>query len=184
MNGEIIAVDVDDVVLDLVGTLVKHYNKEWDDSLRVEDIKTWEISQYVKPDCGKKVHKYFEDPNMYIDMPVLPNAIEGIKFLKLLGYRVVYVTHSTMGASGAKYKRLLELGLLDSQNDYAEVKDKSLIRSSYLIDDNPENIRNFKGTAIAFTMPWNKNETFPFRVRDWKEVVNLFQIMEKQKVRA
>lgn len=179
--SEIIAVDVGGVVLDLHKIWLQKYNKEYNDTLSEENILRWETHEFVKTDCGLKIYDYIKDPSIYKIVPPIKSSIEGIKFLKLLAYRIIYVTHSYLETSGAKYNRLLELGFLDRQDDYIECKDKSLIKSSYLIDDNAENIKSFSGIGIIFTKPWNKNDNFPFRVDNWHGIIELFKMIEKQK---
>ena len=52
--------------------------------------------------------------------------------------------------------------------------DKSILRADYLIDDNPRQLRRFKGEGILFSSPHNAGVTGYRRVRDWLEVEELF----------
>jgi len=178
----IIAVDVDDVTFDLVGALIKRYNAEYNDKLKKEDITSWYLAQFVKEECGEKIYEYFQDPSIYNDIEIIENAWAGVKALEMLGNRVVFATHSSIGASGAKYEKLLRLGFLDRQEDYIEAKDKSLIRADYLIDDKPTNVENFKGVGIAFSQPWNKNLNFKVRVDNWENIIALFTVLREQEL--
>ena len=176
-----IIVDVDGTTLNLMQVLLDIYNVDYGDNLTVEDCIEWEFSNYVKPEAKDKINQYFEDPSLYLKIKPIPNAVEGIKLLKLLGHRVVFCTHSTIGASGVKYKKLVELGLIDDQNDYIECKDKSLVNGDYLIDDGFHNIKAFKsGIGILLTQPWNSKEDYKPRMKDWKEIVNVFRLMAER----
>ena len=178
---EDIFVDIDGTTLDLMGILLEIYNIDYNDNLTPNDITEWEFANLVKPEAKDKVYGYFDDPSLYWAMQPLPFAVEGISFLKSLGYRIIFATHSTMGASGAKYKRLKELGLIEKQDDYIEAKDKSLLFGDYLIDDGIHNIKVFKsGIPILFSQKWNEKEVYSPRVNGWKEVMNYFEIMEER----
>ena len=90
-NKEIIAVDVDDVTLDLVGTWLQKYNKDYKDNLTKNQILEWNVQKFVKPECGAKIFDYIENPKIYGDMPPLKGAIEGVRFLKMLEYRNLFL---------------------------------------------------------------------------------------------
>ena len=181
MKKYVIGVDVDDVMLDFVGILLEVYNSEWEDNLIVDDITEWDLTKFVKPECGTKICNYFEDHNLYWAINPIDNAIAGIKFLRLLGHRVVFITHSSLGSSGAKYKKLKELGILDDANDYIEAKDKTLVKFDFLIDDKPKTISDYKlGVPVVFTRPWNKDMNHQPRVNSWLEIVDLFRIMAEK----
>jgi 5'(3')-deoxyribonucleotidase len=176
----VIAVDVDDVVLNLVDILLEVYNNDYQDDLKREDISIWNIVPFVKPECGEKILAYFEDPSLYWAINPVKDSLEGVKFLRLLGHRIIFVTHSTIGAAGAKLKKLLELGYLTDQQDYIECADKSLVRANFIIDDKYETIKNFQGIGILYRQPWNAGDEHKFVVSNWKEIVNLFRIMSEK----
>jgi len=181
MKKYVIGVDVDDVMLDFVGILLEVYNSEWNDNLTVNDITDWYLAKFVKPECNKKVYEYFEDPSLYWAANPIDHAVAGIKFLRLLGHRVIFITHSSLGSSGAKYKKLKELGILEDSKDYIEAKDKTLVKFDFLIDDKPQTLLDYKlGVPIAFTRPWNKSINHNPRVNNWEEIVDLFRIMAEK----
>lgn len=168
---KIIAVDVDDVCLDLVSIWLELYNKEWNDNLTKDKITDWKISDFVKPECGKKVLKYIEDPSIYDLCQQIPGALTGINYLKTIG-RVIFLTASTNGASGRKYKWLKENNFIDKIEDYVEAHDKLLIRADIMIDDKYETIKCFDGAGFLFTQPWNKKYYYPQRIDSWAEFLN------------
>ena len=51
---------------------------------------------------------------------------------------------------------------------------KSILNGDYLIDDNPRQLRLFRGEGILFNSPANVNVTGFRRVRDWLEIEQLF----------
>jgi len=153
----IIGVDVDDVALDLVSEWIKRYNADHNDNLKLSDITTWDIPNHVK--CGDKIYDYLKQPNLYVDMPVIEGALEGVKALREIGDRVVFVTSCTRGPMfEAKWNRLITAGFLEDSRleyNYVGMSDKTLIKVDVMIDDRPETIKAIGLRGKLFQRPWN-----------------------------
>lgn len=172
MNSQIIALDVDDVVLDLVSAWLHRYNVDYNDFLVESNIKTWDIGSYTK--IGHKMYDYLKDPMLYSTVYPVKDSWVGVKTLKNMGYRVIYVTSSTIEQSGIKYNLLYNTGFLNRREDYFEATDKSLIRCDYLVDDRIENVENAYGQGIVYTREWNTSLRGYPRVNNWTEIVDFF----------
>jgi 5'-nucleotidase len=168
---DIIAVDVDDVVCDLISAWILRYDQDYKDNLTKESITDWNIGKFVLPSCGKKIYKYIEDPSIYNDCQPIENSLEAVNLLKTMG-RVIFVTSPTIGCAGRKYVWLKDHGYIDKLNDYVEARDKSLIKYSYLIDDNYKNIKP-SNKNVLFTMPWNAKFEHPNRINNWREFIDM-----------
>ncbi len=168
---KIVAVDVDEVVAKLYVPWLARYNRDYNDNFTVDQWTTWDIDTLIKPECGKKIFRYIEDPTIYDETPVVEGALKGVNILKAY-YRVIFVTTSTLGTSGRKLLWLKEHKFLNDQNDYYECGDKSLIYSDYLIDDKIKTVATLvpygKRTNIIFTQPWNKNFFWEHRMNSWE----------------
>src|SRR5258706_7253013 len=169
---EIIACDIDDVLADLMSVWLTKYNLEFSDSLSESDIKTWNISPYTK--IGLQMFDYLKDPSIYDKVQPVENSLWGIEKLRLLDYRIIFVTAFNAGLAGRKYQWLKEYNFDVKREDYFECVDKSLIASQYLIDDKIENVENAYGQGIIFHRRWNKDVQCYPRVKDWLDVVNYF----------
>jgi len=167
---KIVAIDVDGVVAKLDEIWLKRYNEDYNDNLTVDQWTEWKIDKLVKPECGKKIYRYIEDPSIYDDVVPYPGSLAKVNLLKLY-FRVIFVTTSTEGASGRKYRWLRDWKFIKEQDDYVECKDKSLVYSHYLLDDNIDNITKPVpyGTRvnILMTRPWNKKYEYSPRMNDW-----------------
>ncbi len=177
----IIAVDVDQVVADLHDTWLERYNKDYDDHVTVWDIVDWDITKFVKPECGNKIFDYLNDPTLYEDVIVIEGALAGVEHLKSCGYRVVYATSCHIGMHDAKWMWLVEEGFLpkaNTQKDLISLSDKALVRADYLIDDRALHIHNFVRAGgemgFLFDAPHNHANTDLFRVKSWADVVRYF----------
>lgn len=167
---KIIAIDVDGVVAALETAWLSRYNRDYNDTMTKEDWTDWDVHKLVKPECGIKIYEYIEDPTIYDEVPPIEGALDGINWFRQAYFRVIYVTNSTLGASGAKYNWLQKYNFIDRLDDYIECKDKFLIRADFIVDDMPKNCWDFSGKAILYNQPWNVNENWPgFRLTSWKE---------------
>lgn len=169
----VIAVDVDDVVLNLVEEWIDLYNLEHNDSLKESDVLTWDISSYTK--IGRLMYKYLV-PQIYDKITPIDGALSCIESLRSDGNRIIFVTSFSPDIAGVKYKWLLNNSFIKDKSDYIEAQDKSVIRCDYLIDDNPINIINTSGVGIVYDRPWNAllEDCHP-RVYNWKNVEQYFK---------
>lgn len=180
----IIACDVDGVVAALHQEVLNRYNFDYRDSLIVEDIHSWDMALYVKPECGTKIYQYFSEGDLYkFDyIRAIENAAWGVDQLENAGHRVVYVTTPAPGTNGAKAEWLRQRSFLRDDKDYVECRDKSLIRADVLIDDGAHNLREFIGKRILFHQPWNANEYVDgaYRVNGWIEIPNVIKTIKDE----
>lgn len=166
-----ILIDVDDTVCELVDTWLLLYNKQYNDNLTKNDIIDWEITQFVKPECGDKIFDFINNQKVYDIIPQVPGSLEGIKVLREMGHRIVFVTWAMEHAMGAKYRWLKNNDYLDSPSNYIECKDKSLIRADIMLDDNYNYVKGFSGKAVLFRKPWNIKYEWGMAVDNWNDFV-------------
>ncbi|MFZ2992558.1 MAG: hypothetical protein WA061_02470 [Microgenomates group bacterium] len=179
-NPKIVSMDADGFIINLHKPWLGRYNYDWNDDLTVEEITEWGMHKLVKPECGTKIYEYIEDPTIYDEAPPIDGAIDGIRYVRDMGYRIVFVTSSTLGASGRKYKWFKDYGLINGLSDYVEMSDKSLIRSDYLFDDYQVNISGFIGKGVLYTQPWNKSSTITPRVFGWLGVLGVVKYLQNE----
>lgn len=169
-----ILVDVDAVIADLMTEWLSAYNREYNDTLRPEDITRWGIEEFVKPECGTKIFDYLHDPTLYDCVKPIDGAIVSIHWLRQHSYDVRFVTS---GVQPAKIKWLGEHGLLISEHfifspDVVVAHDKSIIMADIMIDDNIDNLNQFDGLKILFAQPWNHVPVGNyFRADNWPDVI-------------
>jgi 5'-nucleotidase len=175
----IILVDVDYVTARTHEQWLKRYNDEFEDNLRMEDVKSWGIDQYVKPVCGKQIYKYLRDTDLYDNVLPVEGALWGVNTLRSMGHRVVFLS---AGIHIGKLDWLLKHKFIETEKDLIIAQDKSLINSEFLIDDGWHNIESFKqGIGLLFDAPHNRQFDYSLRVCDWKGVVEMIYFLEKIK---
>lgn len=169
-----IGIDVDDVLAALLNEWLRRYNFDFSDNLQSEDIKQWDLVPYVKEECGKRIYEYIEDPTIYDNIEPIENAWWGVNCLRQFGHRVIFITSSTQGHAGRKYRWLQEHNFLPNRKDYIEAEDKSLICINYLVDDRPLNVEKSKGVGVLFSKPHNLYFDWNLRMNNWEEVAKYF----------
>jgi 5'(3')-deoxyribonucleotidase len=159
----IIAVDVDDVVCDLIRVWLEMYNLAFKDVLVPEEITEWDITQFVKPEAKDVMYKFLDRPDLYLKAQPFPGALKFVAELRELG-RVVFVTSTNVEQNGNKLRWLHRHGFLlrdKYERDYVEAADKSLILCDFLIDDKIENCRSAWSYGLLLTRPHNRKYLIP-----------------------
>ena len=172
---KIVYIDVDDVCAKLSTVWLGRYNKDYDDHLTEEDITDWDIHKFTKPECNLKIYKYLEDPNMYNEVMRREGACDGVNSLREMGYRVLFATSCPVEVAGRKFYWLKQWDFIKKERDYIEIRDKSLLKGDYMIDDNYDNCRGFTGYGYLLKAPWNIKYKWYHRVEDWAEFVAILK---------
>lgn len=175
---KIIFVDCDDVIADFVHEWLRLYRADCDikgkeDDVYKSDIKSWEISKYVK--AGKDIYKYISQPSTYNLVKPVDMSLWGVTNLRKMGYRVVFATSCPIGLNGVKFEWLNKNKFDVRMKDYIEINDKSLLRGDVIIDDNPDNVLSFDGLAIMFSQPWNENVNYAYHPVGWINTIKLLK---------
>jgi len=175
----VVAVDVDEVCANLIDIWLGLYNRDYNDNLIFPNLVEWNIAKFVKPECGEKIYEYLDDPSTYDNVKPSVGALEGVREIRKMGHRVVFVTSSPIASSGRKFKWLKDNHFHVSLKDYIEMSDKSLLLADFLIDDRYENASEFTGEGWLLTRPWNKRYAYDMRVNNWPEFTDI--IIEESK---
>jgi len=163
-----IGVDLDDVINDLVPKWIYFYNRDYNDNLKIEDIKSWDIGDYTK--IGKDFYKYLGNEKLFKFLSINDGAAEIIE--KLCKKHEVYIV-----TANASYNK----GVCDDKVNFIKkfmpffpikniifINNKSLLDLDILIDDGLHNFVNFKGTRFVFDRPWNQSEFgWDYRIYNW-----------------
>jgi len=177
-----IIVDCDDTVLDLVPVWLEMYNADYNDNLKIDNITDWNISLFVKKECGEKIYDYIKSPDIYYACKPIEGAKENIDKLRKQGHRVIFATVNNI--DNCKYIFLHENGFLskETKNDFIVTSDKSLIKGDIIVDDNPEHVLKFYGLSILVDRPWNKYLRKPERANNWNQIYNYIQTFTGVKI--
>jgi 5'-nucleotidase len=172
-----IACDLDDVCACLVEPTLDLYNKEYEDSVTIDNIHTWDMWKYLKPECGVKVYEYIDAVGFFSSLKIFPGCAETLKEIVDSGHEVIIVTATPKKSPTGFYeksnwvrKNLPFIGF----DNIISAKRKDLIRCDILLDDGPHNLEAFPGLTCAFSKPYNMSVKTDYRVNDWQEFRELF----------
>lgn len=175
MNGyknmkKIIGLDYDDVIGQLIPLLINKYNFIWNDNLDHSKIDDWDLTRFVKPECGSKIYSYL-DNELYDHIKEVKDSKWGVEQLRKMEYRVIFITSNFVNTGNAKFEWLNRNDFNVEKRDFFECGDKSLIKFNLLLDDNYENVLSAGKRGIIFSQSWNLKNNHPRRVSSWKEFI-------------
>lgn len=174
MNKLKVGIDLDMVLNNLNRKWVDFYNKEYNDNLTLEDIKTWGIDEYTKPECGKNIFKFLAIPGFFRDLDIQPNAQEVVKWLQE-HYEVYILSASHYAVTGDKGAWLTEHFPFINYQNIIFCHNKSLVKLDYLIDDYGKNLDTFTGQGLLFDTHHNQSDYRFLRMKGWLEVKEYFE---------
>lgn len=162
-----IAFDMDGVIVDLLPKWLELYNIIWDDNLEVDDIKSWRVKEFVKPEAKDVLENMLKLPNFYLDLKPIDGSIEMINHIienMSDNIEVLIVTNPFVRESiGQKIDWIKKYIPNFPLENLMFVANKSLADADVLIDDSYENIENFVNNSInkfgiIYHMPYNKEK--------------------------
>ena len=157
------AIDCDEVLRALLDNMVALYNEEFHDNINRDDIKEFNVDlsfPRIKEETGISASEWFFQKNgyrLFACSPALPKVREAINKLRERG-QVIIVTYQK------SYKNKMDTlnWLMENKlevDGICFIKNKTLLHTDWLIDDNPFNFWgcNAKNGALI-TAPYNEDE--------------------------
>ena len=149
----VVAVDCDDVLYEFVIPLLDKYNLRYDDWVKYDDIWSWDIHKFLKPQC-KNVFEEFCTEGFFEELFIPVSTVGWLSALNVIA-DIKFVTacdSRTLPWRAALLRRELDFFTDDM---LVKLKDKELIQADYLIDDNEENCQHTSAQAFMVSRPWN-----------------------------
>lgn len=152
----LVAVDLDGVLWDLINPWLQQYNKITREDVRVENIKSYQISKYVE---HPGILWYLLEIDGFWEK-VFPYEYtkEALKRLQSRDdIELIVLTNTSYKTVHHKFKRLFKVLPMLKCEDIIIAENKSLIAADYLIDDYENNLNDLKfGKGVLVTQPYNK----------------------------
>jgi len=171
-----IILDIDDVCAELVSTWLTKYNIDWNDNLTKDMITDWNVGSFSK--IGDKFYDYLNMPNfnLYENMPMVEGALDGVNYLRSLGYEIIFCT--IYDYNNRKWDWLVKNKFTNNPDEYVVAHNKNLIKGDIIIDDNYDNFINYDGIKFLYTQNWNRKFHTIFRVNGWKEIIEKLEVLK------
>ncbi len=158
-----IIVDLDEVIVDLMGPLLKEYNRRYKADILIEDITQWNL-------LTKDMCDIFKEPNFFLELIPLPGAIFGVNELINQGHEVVIASSPSRHPGIAKDK-LAWCSLWLQRAELVLTERKDILDGDMIIDDAIHHLENFNGLQVVMDRPWNREYYADYRVEDWNGIL-------------
>ena len=175
MSRKRICVDMDEVIADALGEHLLRYNRDFGTSITAADLHGKWIWDYVPAERQDVLMDYMRTEDFFAVLDVMPESQRVLERLQR-DYDIFIATAAmeVPTSFNAKFKWLERHFPFIPPQHIVFCGDKSILLADFLIDDNPRQLRRFKGEGILFSAPANALETEFRRVDDWLDVERLF----------
>ena len=174
-DRQIICVDMDEVIADALGEHLSRYNRDFPEQLTVDDLHGRWLWDAVPPARVAALERYMLSDDFFAVLEVMP---ESQRVLERLQSRYdVFIATAAMEVPtsfNAKFQWLARHFPFIPTSRIVFCGDNGILRGDFLIDDNPRQLRLFRGEGILFSSPANVNVTGFRRVHNWLEVEQMF----------
>ncbi len=173
-----IAIDMDEVIADILPKYLGLYHQQYGILLRKEDY--WGKKIYQVPGA-QDLRTHLHTEGFFADLPVMEGSQEVVR--ELMDHFEVYIVTAAQEFRNSLPDKHDWLGrhfpFIPWQN-FVFCGDKSIIRADYMIDDHVFNLETFQGKGLLYTASHNIQETRYTRVNNWEEIRTFFrQELEK-----
>lgn len=177
-----IFIDMDGVIANIIDKWILYYNDMYQDNLKLEDIKSWDLTKAVKPEAQATCNAIFKIPGFYKDLDVIGNSQQVVKKLMKLDYEIFILTDPFSKFSlECKWEWLQEHFPFINTRHYIFTGNKSIAGDGFLIDDGIHNLDVFEGYGLLFYSPYNKDISNYNYVNNWNEILAFFEELESYK---
>lgn len=166
---------MDEVMADALAEHLLRYNRDHNENLTLADLQGRMLWEVVSVDRHNALEGYLRSEDFFENLAVMPESQRVIRRLQQ-SYEVFIATAAMEVPTSFHQKfRWLERHFpFIPPSHIVYCGDKSILNADYLIDDNPRQLRRFKGEGILFTSPHNIAVKGFRRVNDWLDVEKLF----------
>jgi 5'(3')-deoxyribonucleotidase len=166
---------MDEVIADALGEHLLRYNRDFRERLTRADLEGRWLWDIVPPERQQALSEYLMSEDFFAVLRVMPHAQRVLE--RLQSHYEIYIATAAMevpSSFNAKFDWLKKYFAFIPASHIVFCGNKSILRGDYLIDDNPRQLRLFRGEGILFSSPANANVTGFRRVHDWLEIEELF----------
>ncbi len=170
-----IAVDMDEVMADALAEHLLRYNRDHNENLTPEDLHGRALWEVVSIDRHNALEGYLRSEDFFEGLAVMPESQRVLR--RLQQDFEIFIATAAMEVPTSFHQKFRWLDRhfpFIPPSHIVYCGDKSIINADYLIDDNPRQLRRFKGEGILFTSPHNLGVKGFRRVNDWLDVEKLF----------
>lgn len=171
-----ILVDMDNIIVDMTPKWLEMYNRDHDDNVTIDDLKTWHIVNHVKG--GNKIYDYLYAEGFFLNVPAVGGALLRLEELHESGHHVCIVSAPSHPGNSASDKITWVRKHMPWMNkrDIFLCHNKYMVKGDVFIDDSPDNIQAYRAhwpEAKIMTI------AYPFN-QEVRQLCNVFAESYKQ----
>jgi 5'(3')-deoxyribonucleotidase len=166
---------MDEVMADALAEHLLRYNRDHNENITMADLQGKWLWDVVSSDRHSTLEGYLRSADFFEGLAVMPESQRVMRRLQM-NYDV-YIATAAMEVPTSfhqKFRWLAKHFPFIPPSHIVYCGDKSILNADYLIDDNPRQLRRFKGTGVLFTSPHNVAVKGFKRVNDWLDVEKMF----------
>ena len=167
--------DMDEVMADTMAEHIRRYNEDFGATLTKGDLQGKWLWQVVPEEHHETLVSYLNEPEFFGNLPLMPHAQRVLE--RLSRDHEVFIASAAMEVPtsfAAKFRWMGEHFPFIQPSHMVFCGDKSILHADYLIDDNPRQLRSFRGEGLLFSAPHNRHVTEWTRVENWPAVERFF----------
>ena len=174
INKPTVALDCDDTVYECNPYAIKLLNEEKGTNFTVNDIKGW--AHGIGEGVDERV-KYFNQPEFYTNMPVLPGAKEFVEKLSKKA-EIFVVTSVTPSCATARIEAILrDFPCIKKENIIIATR-KDVIEVDVILDDGSHNIISARAKyPVLIRRSWNKNLSGNLAVNNYNDFLHFIDVI-------
>jgi len=172
---KVMCVDMDEVLADALNEQILLYNREFNERLTISELRGRWIWDFVPPDRVRALERHIQSDDFFERLAVIPHSQRVLE--RLQRCYDVYIATAVMEYPQAfvpKYEWLKRHFPFIPSSHIVFWGDKGIVRGGFLIDDNPRELRLFRGEAIMYSSPANALVREFRRVNSWLDIDELF----------
>lgn len=179
LNNKItIAVDIDDVLIDLLGSWCECLNVKYNLNISADDISEWDMSKFYPMLTKDQIYDPIHRDSFWKSVSPKPYAAHYLKKLIDDGFQIYLCTATDYRNIQAKYEYVIDKYFPFIQWSHVIVAyNKQMIKADVLIDDGVHNLEGGEFIKVLMTAPHNKNynaaENGMYRANDWREAYEI-----------
>ena len=162
----------------MADTLAEHlrrYNQDHGTDVHPTDLKGRWLWQIIPEAHQPRLQSYLDDPSFWGELPLMHGVQRVLE--RMTQEHDIFIASAAMEVPQSfapKFQWLLQHFPFLTPSNFVFCGTKGILAADYLIDDNPRQLRAFRGQGILFTSPHNAQATGWPRVGDWADVERFF----------
>ena len=176
-----LAVDMDEVIADAFGKMLRAYNERTGRDITKEQIAREGIEilfapEFLTPEIKTQLDSLQADRGFFADLELVEGGQDALR--ELSRDFEIFIASAAMDVPSsfdAKYQWLKQYFPFVPPSHYVFCGDKSILNADFLVDDRPRHFEHFRGTGILFTAPHNARRDAKLRANTWDDVVRILR---------